>query len=108
MVKREFGLIGKVLGHSFSARYFNEKFDREEIPASYGLFPLESIDLLPGLIESHPLLAGLNVTIPYKVEVMRYLDDLSEEAREIGAVNVIRITRSANGSYRLKGFNSDA
>ena len=108
MVTREFGLIGKVLGHSFSARYFNDKFERECIPARYDLYPLESIDLLPGLIESHPLLVGLNVTIPYKVEVMRYLDELSEEAREIGAVNVVRITRGGNGGYSLKGFNSDA
>lgn len=108
MVNKEFGLIGKVLGHSFSARYFNEKFEREGIPARYDLFPLESIDLLPGLIVSHPLLVGLNVTIPYKVEVMRYLDDLSEEAREIGAVNVVRIARNADGGYRLTGFNSDA
>ncbi|MDE6742235.1 MAG: shikimate dehydrogenase, partial [Muribaculaceae bacterium] len=105
----EFGLIGKVLGHSFSARYFNEKFQKEGIDASYSLFPLENIDTLPDLIEKHPLLKGLNVTIPYKVEVMKYLDELSEEAREIGAVNVIKIFRKSNDrNYRLKGYNSDA
>lgn len=107
MVNSEFGLIGKVLGHSFSAKYFNEKFAREGIPARYDLFPLKSIDLLPRLIESHPLLAGLNVTIPYKVEVIKYLDEISEEAREIGAVNVVKISHH-EGGYRLKGFNSDA
>lgn len=107
MVSMEFGLIGKVLGHSFSAKYFNEKFSREGIDARYELFPLADISLFPGLIESHPLLQGLNVTIPYKVEVMRYLDDLSEEAREIGAVNVIKFIRDGE-TLHLKGFNSDA
>ncbi|MDE6380165.1 MAG: shikimate dehydrogenase [Muribaculaceae bacterium] len=105
----EFGLIGKTLGHSFSAKYFNEKFKREDIDASYSLFPLENIDLLPELIGEHPLLKGLNVTIPYKVEVMKYLDELSEEASQIGAVNVIKIRRDAgSGNYSLKGYNSDA
>ena len=109
MVRWEFGLIGKVLGHSFSAKFFNEKFHREGIDAEYSLFPMESIDLLPELIKTHPLIRGLNVTIPYKVEVMKYLDDLSEEAREIGAVNVIKIDREDRpGGVRLKGFNSDA
>lgn len=109
MVIREYGLIGKVIGHSFSAKYFNKKFERENIPARYDLFPLETVDLLPSLIESHPNLIGLNVTIPYKVEVMKYLDDLSEEARCIGAVNVIKIMRDeVSGSTFLKGYNSDA
>ncbi len=109
MVSMEFGLIGKVLGHSFSAKYFNEKFEREGIDAKYELFPLETIDLFPRLIASHPLLKGLNVTIPYKVEVIKYLDGLSEEAQEIGAVNVIKFIRDANGEgLRLKGYNSDA
>lgn len=107
MVDMEFGLIGKVLGHSFSAKFFNEKFAREGIDAHYSLFPLEDISLFTDLIASHPLLKGLNVTIPYKVEVIRYLDDLSEEAREIGAVNVIKLSRK-DGSLYLKGYNSDA
>lgn len=109
MVKQEFGLIGKTLGHSFSAKYFNEKFEREGIPARYDLYPLSNIDLLPALINEHPLLKGLNVTIPYKVEVLKYLDGLSEEAEGIGAVNVIKITRDErSGRTLLKGFNSDA
>lgn len=109
MVRLEFGLIGKLLGHSFSAKFFNEKFRREGIEAKYSLFPLESINLLPELLKNHPLICGLNVTIPYKVEVMKYLYDLSEEAREIGAVNVIKVFREGGcGDYRLKGFNSDA
>ncbi len=109
MVKEEYGLIGKSLGHSFSAKFFNEKFEREGIPARYGLFSLSSIDLLPSLIKDHPLLKGLNVTIPYKVEVLKYLNALSEEAKAIGAVNVIRITRDLlSGQLFLKGYNSDA
>ena len=109
MVSMEFGLIGKVIGHSFSAKFFNEKFEREGIDARYALFPLENIDLFPRLIEEHPLLKGLNVTIPYKVDVIRYLDSLSEEAQEIGAVNVIRFIRDEDGrGLRLKGYNSDA
>lgn len=109
MVTKEYGLIGKVLGHSFSAIYFNDKFEKEKIPARYELFPLENIDMLPALIENHPLLAGFNVTIPYKVEVMKYLSALSEEAEEIGAVNVVKIIRNEDsGTYILKGYNSDA
>lgn len=103
----EYGLIGKTIGHSFSATYFNEKFKREGIDARYDLYPLENIDLLPTLVSSHPALAGLNVTIPYKVEVLKYLDSLSEEAEAIGAVNVIRITRDGD-NLTMKGFNSDA
>ena len=50
-IKEEFGLIGKTLGHSFSAKYFNEKFEREDIPAKYDLYPLASVDLLPSLLK---------------------------------------------------------
>lgn len=104
---KEYGLIGRVIGHSYSAIYFNDKFKRENIRARYDLYPLETIDLFPALIEAHPDLAGLNVTIPYKVEVIPYLDSLSEEAAAIGAVNVIKITRDS-GKVFLKGYNSDA
>lgn len=103
----EFGLIGKTIGHSFSATYFNEKFKREGIDARYDLYPLEDITLLPSLISSHPHLAGVNVTIPYKVDVLKYLDTLSHEAEAIGAVNVIKITRDGN-RVMLRGYNSDA
>lgn len=106
---KEYGLIGKTLGHSFSAKYFNEKFEREGIDARYELFPLPEISDLTRLLESHPDLKGLNVTIPYKVDVIPMLDSLSEEAEEIGAVNVIKITRDSDGKIsELKGFNSDA
>ncbi len=103
----EYGLIGRVIGHSYSAIYFNEKFEKENIDAHYSLFPLATIDLFPQLLEEHRNLVGLNVTIPYKVEVMQYLDALSEEAEGIGAVNVIKISQK-DGKRFLKGYNSDA
>ena len=103
----EYGLIGRVIGHSYSAKYFNEKFQRENIQAEYNLFPLATIDLFPKLLDKHPDLVGLNVTIPYKVEVMPYLNALSEEAEAIGAVNVIKITQKEGKRY-LKGYNTDA
>lgn len=109
MVSFELGLIGKVLGHSFSAKYFNEKFKKEAINAVYHLFPLENIDLFPDLLKDHSLLIGLNVTIPYKIQVIKYLDELSEEAKDIGAVNVIKIIRDEDGVIsKLRGYNSDA
>ena len=96
-----FGLLGYPLGHSFSRAFFNEKFAREGIDAEYVNFELPSIDTLPRLLKEHPNLRGLNVTIPYKQAVIPFLDELSDEARVIGAVNVIRI------GQHLKGFNSD-
>lgn len=100
---REFGLIGRPLGHSASAHYFTEKFRREgKADCSYSLFELPNIEELPRLLADHPDLCGFNVTIPYKREVMRYLDDLSVEARNIGAVNCVR--RSGG---RLTGYNTD-
>lgn len=102
----KYGLIGYPLGHSFSINYFNEKFKNEGINAQYLNFELPSIDSLPVVLASNPDLKGLNVTIPYKEKVIGYLDDISPEARAIGAVNVIRIERK-NGRPYLKGFNSD-
>lgn len=104
---KEYGLIGKVIGHSYSAKYFNEKFQKEDIQAIYNLFPLATIDLFPELLDEHPNLVGLNVTIPYKVGVIQYLDALSEEAKGIGAVNVIKISQK-EGKRFLTGYNSDA
>lgn len=100
-----YGLIGYPLGHSFSKRYFTEKFEREGIAdARYELFPLETVDQLPTLVAQHPDLRGLNVTIPHKQAVIPLLHELDETAQSIGAVNVIKI--GPNGY--LKGFNSDA
>ncbi len=101
---RRFGLIGRPLGHSASAAYFTAKFEREGIAdCSFALYELPEIEDLPRLLREIPDLAGFNVTIPYKREVMRYLDDLSFDARMIGAVNCVR--READG--RLTGHNTD-
>lgn len=101
---RLFGLIGMPLAQSFSKKYFAEKFEKEGIPdATYGLFPLESIDQLPGLLAGHPHLEGLNVTIPYKEQVLPYLQSLSNDAKAIGACNCIKISDG-----NLTGFNTDA
>lgn len=102
----KYGLIGYPLGHSFSIGYFNEKFENEGINATYENFEIPSIDGLPEILDSNPNLRGLNVTIPYKEKVIGFLDALSKDAREIGAVNVIRVTHKGNKTI-LKGFNSD-
>jgi len=106
-MKQKYGLIGYPLAHSFSKRYFTEKFSNEEIAAVYELYPIEDIKLLPHLLESEPLLLGLNVTIPYKKSVLPFLESLSAEARAIGAVNTISIQRDKEG-LKLKGWNTDA
>lgn len=102
----KYGLIGYPLGHSFSKSYFNEKFENEGINAEYINFEIPTLDSLPEILASNPELKGLNVTIPYKEKVIRYLDSISPEARAIGAVNVIRVDHKGNDTY-LKGFNSD-
>ena len=99
---RLFGLIGKTLTHSFSGQFFGNKFTREGITdCRYELFPLEQISELPDLIQTHPNLKGLNVTIPYKKEVMAYLDAHSIPP-EIGACNCIDIKEG-----RCIGYNTD-
>lgn len=102
----KYGLIGYPLGHSFSIGYFNEKFDNENINARYINFEIPSIEDFIEVIDSNPELRGLNVTIPYKEQVIPYLDSLSPEATAIGAVNVIRVTHKGKKT-QLKGFNSD-
>jgi shikimate dehydrogenase len=98
-----FGLIGYPLSHSFSKKYFSDKFTSQGIKGHhYELFPLEDISQLPDLISRYPNLRGLNVTIPYKQAVMDYLDTLDTSAAEIGAVNTIKIEEG-----RLKGYNTD-
>lgn len=108
-MKTTYALLGHPLGHSFSRAFFTEKFAREGIDAEYINCDLESIDGLQELLVSHPNLRGFNVTIPYKQDVIPYLDCLSPEAREIGAVNVVRIGQLNDSEERplLFGFNSD-
>lgn len=101
---RRFGLIGRPLVHSASAAYFTQKFTQEGISdCVYELYELPSAAALPELLATHPDLCGLNVTIPYKRDVIPYLDEISAEARAIGAVNCIH--RRADG--RLEGYNTD-
>lgn len=102
----KYGIIGLPLGHSFSPGFFNEKFQNEGIDAVYEKFELPQIEALTEVLAMNPELRGLNVTIPYKQQVMPFLDELSDEARAIGAVNVIRI-RHEGKKIKLKGFNSD-
>lgn len=102
----KYGLIGYPLGHSFSKSYFTDKFSSESINAEYVNFELPSIEDFPVIVNSDKTLKGLNVTIPYKEKVLPYLDNISKEAREIGAVNVIRVEHKGNG-VRLHGYNSD-
>jgi shikimate dehydrogenase len=103
-----YGLIGFPLDHSWSAAYFNEKFRaRGMLNREYRLFPLAEISEFPELLTANPELAGLNVTIPYKEKVIHYLSELDETAREIGAVNTIRIERDG-ANVMTKGFNTDA
>ncbi len=104
---KEYGLIGYPLGHSLSADFFNAKFQTERINAVYKLFPMESLSELKGVLSQHRNLAGLNVTAPYKVSILRHLDRLDEEAALIGAVNTIRIERSRFRGPRLIGYNTD-
>jgi shikimate dehydrogenase len=104
---RCFGLIGFPLSHSFSKKYFAEKFEREGIKdCRYDTYPIEHIDLLKPLLADNPCLSGLNVTIPYKEKVMSLLDEVDAEAAGIGAVNTIRISGQGEGTW-LKGFNTD-
>jgi len=103
----KYGLIGNPLGHSFSRAFFTEKFAREGIDAEYINFEIPHAAQLLDVVRDNPELRGLNCTIPHKQAIMPLLDEVSDEAREIGAVNVIRVTHDADGKAHLKGFNSD-
>ncbi|RUL58701.1 shikimate dehydrogenase family protein [Prevotella koreensis] len=102
----KYGLIGYPLVHSFSQNYFNAKFENERINARYINFEIPSIDDLAEVLARNPELKGLNVTRPYKEKVIPFLDSISPEAKSIGAVNVIRVSRKGSKTI-LKGFNSD-
>ncbi|MFC6858867.1 shikimate dehydrogenase family protein [Zunongwangia atlantica] len=100
---KKFGLLGKNISYSFSRKYFNEKFEKEKINAEYVNFDIPEITDFPLIITKNPTLSGMNVTIPYKLEVMKFLEDLSEDAKAIEAVNVIKFE---NGG-KLIGHNTD-
>jgi len=104
----KYGIIGFPLGHSFSRDFFTEKFAREGIDAQYLNFEIPDVAMLKDVLRDNPELRGLNVTLPHKQAVIPLLDELSDEAREIGAVNVIKISQLSNCKIvKLKGFNSD-
>lgn len=99
---QSFGIIGKPLQHSFSAKYFSEKFASENIDAEYKLYPLERIEDFAALCEQTAF-TGINVTLPYKEQIIPYLTRLDDTARKIGAVNVVHFTKDG-----LIGYNTDA
>jgi len=100
---KQLGLIGNPLSHSFSKSYFTKKFRELELTNyHYELYELETIEEFLPLVRNTPDLIGINVTIPYKKEVMSFLDEISAEAEAIGAVNVIKID-----GHKLSGFNTD-
>ena len=101
---RKFGLIGKNISYSFSKTYFSKKFEKESIKdASYENFDLECIKEFNSVLKRNSELAGLNVTIPYKEEIIPFLNKLSKKAEKIGAVNTIKINKDGT----LKGYNTD-
>lgn len=102
-----FGLIGRSLVHSFSPSYFNSFFEREGLAYRYEAFELATIEELPHLLEHEPQLVGLNVTLPYKREVLRYVHELSPEVQALGAANVLKLRYTPSGELRLKAYNTD-
>lgn len=104
MSRRLYGLIGKNISYSFSKKYFTDKFSIGNLEdCTYENFDLETIEEFPKIIAANPDLKGLNITIPYKESIIPYLNKLSSNAAQIGAVNVIRFTKKG----KLKGYNSD-
>jgi len=99
--QRVFGLLGKSLSHSFSKDFFTQKFQKEALNASYENFEIEDISKIKEVF-SFPKLSGLNVTIPYKIDVIPFLDELSEEANRIQAVNTIAFEQG-----KRVGYNTD-
>ncbi len=106
-VDKIYGLIGYPLIHSFSQTYFNQKFEMEHISARYMNFEIADIGDLMEVISEYPTLSGLNVTIPYKEQILPYLDEIDEDAEKIGAVNVVKFIKTKNGDLKFKGYNSD-
>lgn len=104
---RQFGLIGKTLTHSLSATYFENKCAQLGLKNyKYNLYPIDSIAEIRTILNENPLIEGLNVTIPYKKDVLPYIDELDSVAKAIGAVNTLKIYRK-NNTLRIKGYNTD-
>ena len=103
---KRYGLLGFPLTHSFSKKYFTEKFETENIDSTYDNFEIDNINKFSNIIKKNPEIIGLNVTIPYKEQVIPFLDELNDSARKIGAVNTIQVKQTESGIH-LKGFNTD-
>lgn len=103
---KNFGLIGNKLSHSFSKKFFNQKFLEENIPAHYENYELKDIDQVRSIFES-TIISGMNVTVPYKNSIIKYLDFLDPLSKEIMAVNTILPKYEKNKLISLKGFNTD-
>jgi shikimate dehydrogenase len=101
-MKKIYGLLGRNISYSFSKGYFSEKFEKENLDCEYNNFDLAEIKDFIRVIKD-PQIQGLNVTIPYKEEIIHYMDDLDPIAKEIGAINVIKFGKD----QKLKGYNSD-
>ena len=99
---KRYGLIGHPLKHSQSRFYFNEKFEYEGLDCLYQHFDLKTLDELHEVMERYPDLCGFNVTIPYKETIIPMLDEMDETAKQVGAVNVVKITDG-----QMKGYNTD-
>ncbi|WP_299336856.1 shikimate dehydrogenase [uncultured Psychroserpens sp.] len=97
------GLLGKDISYSFSAGYFTKKFEEERLAFTYENFDMEAISEFPNLIRNNPDIVGLNVTIPYKEQIIPFLDSLDKKAKKIGAVNTITFDNKG----RLRGYNTD-
>jgi shikimate dehydrogenase len=104
---KTFGLVGYPLGHSFSKKFFTEKFENEGLTDhQYINFEIDSIARFASIFDQYDNIAGLNCTIPYKQQIMTFLNEIDDEARQVGAVNTVKIMNTPQG-MRLKGFNTD-
>lgn len=104
---KTYGLIGYKLGYSFSKKFFTEKFEKEALlNHEYVNLELDNISLFPSIFDKYENICGMNCTIPYKQQIMTFLSEIDDEAKEIGAVNTIKIIHTSKG-LRLKGYNTD-
>lgn len=104
-MKKLYGLLGKNISYSFSKKFFTNKFKKEKISCEYVNFDIQTINELPEILDKNiKSLKGFNITIPYKEEIFNYLDEIDAVAKEIKAVNCVKII----DQYYLKGFNTDA
>src|SRR5665213_535156 len=104
---KKLGLIGYPVGHSYSKKFFGEKFENEHLHDwEYELYAIEKIERLKSFLKEQPEMVGFNVTVPYKVAVMNYLDEIDPEALIIGSVNTVKVVDEGRGK-KLKGYNTD-